>query len=85
MHGFNPITEQDVIASYTLDPIESDVSTELNRNNVVGYVLNGVKIDAGTAGTCNDAGDECSVAGGDGAWSIEALRKTEDRHPTIHI
>ena len=75
-HDFNPITEQNVSASYSLDPLESDRSTALNRNNVVGDVLNGVKIDAGTAGTCNDAGDQCSVAGGTGTWSIEALGQT---------
>jgi hypothetical protein len=38
-----------------------------------GYILNGVKIDAGTAGSCNDSGSSCSLIGNTGAWSIEAL------------
>jgi hypothetical protein len=36
-------------------------------------VLNGVKSDAGTAGTCDDSGNSCSLAGNVGNWSIEAL------------
>lgn len=65
----------DVTASFTLDPVESDSATALFGGNVIGYVLNGVKIDAGTAGTCNDDGDDCSVRGGTGIWSIEALNQ----------
>lgn len=70
------ISAQDVTASYTLDPIESDTSTTLAGANEIGYVLNGVKIDAGTAGTCDDSGSDCSLIGGTGTWSIEALGQT---------
>ena len=38
-----------------------------------GYVLNGVKIDAGTAGSCDDSGTSCSLIDNAGSWSIEAL------------
>ncbi|MDG1951945.1 MAG: YHYH protein [Gammaproteobacteria bacterium] len=73
----NTISEQSVSASYTLTPIETEVATMMGGpSGVVGYVLNGVKIDANTAGTCNDTGNACSLAGGTGAWSIEALGQT---------
>jgi hypothetical protein len=35
-----------------------------------------VKVDAGTAGTCNNSGASCKLAGGGGSWSIEALGQT---------
>jgi len=38
-----------------------------------GYVLNGVKIDAGTAGSCDDTGTSCSLKDPHGNWHIEAL------------
>jgi hypothetical protein len=38
-----------------------------------GYLLNGVKVDPGTAGSCNDSGSSCSLIGNSGSWSIEAL------------
>lgn len=70
----NIISEQDVSASYTLDPSASSASTELGGpSGVTGYVLNGVKIDAGTAGSCDDSGSSCSLVGNTGNWSIEAL------------
>ena len=40
---------------------------------MTGYVLNGVKIDAGTAGSCNNSGSSCSLIDNSGGWSIEAL------------
>lgn len=73
----NTISEQNVSASFTLTPTESGFSQELGGpRGVIGYVLNGVKIDAGTAGTCNDTGSNCSLAGMVGNWSIEALGQT---------
>jgi hypothetical protein len=70
----NTISEQTVSASYTLDPTGVASATVLGgpRGNT-GYILNGVKIDAGTAGTCDDSGNSCSLAGNVGNWSIEAL------------
>lgn len=73
----NTITEQTVSVSYTLDPVEGASATELGGpRGFVGYVLNGVKIDAGTGGTCDDSGFSCSLNGSVGGWNIEALGQT---------
>lgn len=70
----NTITEQDVSASYTLYPKESGRVTELGGpRGPVGYILNGIKIDAGTGGSCDDAGDVCSLGNNSYGWNIEAL------------
>jgi len=70
----NTITEQSVSASYTLEPTETTSTTVLGGpSGETGFVLNGVKIDAGTAGSCDDSGDSCSLIGNSGSWSIEAL------------
>lgn len=74
-HNPNTISEQSISAVFPIEPIETETSTELGGpRGVLGYVLNGVKIDAGTAGSCNDAGTSCSLAPPmQGSWSIEAL------------
>lgn len=70
----NTITEQDVTASFTLDPVETDDATTLGGPaGVTGYILNGIKIDAGTGGSCDDSGNNCSLGDNSGSWSIEAL------------
>jgi hypothetical protein len=70
----NTIAEQTVDANYTLLPIETTSSTTLRGpTGPVGYVLNGVKIDASTAGSCDDSGNNCSLIDNSGGWSIEAL------------
>jgi hypothetical protein len=70
----NTIVEQTVAASFTLDPIETDTATELGGpNGVIAFILNGVKVDAGTGGSCDDSGDNCSLGDPSGNWSIEAL------------
>lgn len=70
----NTIVEQTVSASYTLAPAETTVASELGGpRGVTGYILNGVKIDAGTGGTCDDSGTSCSLGGNVGSWRIEAL------------
>ena len=70
----NAITAQGVAASLTLAPLASGTTTQLGGPaGTTGYVLNGVKIDAGTAGSCNDSGASCSLLGNVGTWSIEAL------------
>ncbi|MEM9401233.1 MAG: YHYH protein [Pseudomonadota bacterium] len=69
----NTIVEQNVSADFTLSPTETSTVTALGGpRGVTGYVLNGVKIDANTAGSCDDAGN-CSLVGNTGVWSIEAL------------
>lgn len=73
----NTISEQDVEASFTLAPVETDTVTTLGGPaGVTGYVLNGVKIDANTAGSCDDSGNSCSLIDNSGGWSIEALGHT---------
>ena len=70
----NTISEQTVTASFTLDPSQVASATGLGGpRGITGYVLNGIKIDAGTAGSCDDSGESCSLAGNAGSWRIEAL------------
>lgn len=73
----NTISSQSISANLTLSPVETTTTTELGGpRGVTGYVLNGVKIDAGTAGSCDDSGDNCSLIDNSGNWSIEALGHT---------
>ena len=74
----NSISTQSVSAAYTLNPEKTSTSTTLGGpRGVTGYILNGVKIDAGTAGTCSDNGTSCAMAPPmQGNWSIEALGQT---------
>jgi hypothetical protein len=70
----NTITAQAVSASFTLDPALTTTATSLGGpRGAVGFVLNGVKIDPGTGGTCNDSGGTCNLGGNVGSWNIEAL------------
>jgi hypothetical protein len=66
----NTISAQSVSASYTLAPASTGTAAS---TQITGYALNGVKMDPGTAGTCNDSGSSCSLIGGSGSWKIEAL------------
>ena len=67
----NTVAAQSVTRQFTLTPeITSSTGT---TTTIVGYALNGVKFDPNTAGTCNNAGTSCSLAGGTGTWKIEAL------------
>ena len=76
-HNPNTITEQSVSANLTLSPLESTTATTLGGpSGATGYVLNGVKIDANTAGSCDDTGNNCSLIGNTGNWHIEALGQT---------
>jgi hypothetical protein len=73
----NTISAQTVTASYTLTPTQASAATELGGpRGVTAYVLNGVKVDAGTAGSCDNTGTSCSLIDNVGAWSIEALGQT---------
>ncbi len=73
----NTISEQTVSASFTLEPAETSTPTELGGpRGPAGYVLNGVKIDASTAGSCDDSGTSCSLVDNSGSWNIEALGQT---------
>lgn len=76
----NAIAAQSVAATYTLAPTYRGTSTTLGGPaGATGYVLNGVKIDAATAGTCPAGAtstSSCSLIGNSGAWSIEALTQS---------
>lgn len=73
----NTISAQTVSASYTLTPTTASTATTLGGPaGVTGYILNGVKIDAGTAGSCDSTGSNCSLIDNSGSWSIEALGQT---------
>jgi hypothetical protein len=67
----NAIMAQAVNASATLAP--AVVSAAGAQAQVVGYALNGVKMDPGTAGSCDNSGANCSLIGNSGSWRIEAL------------
>ena len=66
----NTISVQNISETFTISP--SVISNSGTSARIVAYALNGIKFDPGTAGRCNDAGS-CSLAGGSGSWSIEAL------------
>ena len=70
----NTITSQSVTGEFTLAPVASATATTLGGPaGVIGFVLNGIKIDAGTGGSCDNTGTICSLGDPSGAWSIEAL------------
>lgn len=69
----NAISAQDVRETFTLAPSLAGAPTYLGgRSGPSGYVLNGVKIDPGTAGSCFSA-NNCSLSNPRGDWHIEAL------------
>ena len=73
----NTIAALEVSAAFTLTPELADRSTNLGGPlGPQGYVLNGVKIDAGTGGSCEDFGEACSGGNNSGNWNLEALGHT---------
>ena len=47
--------------AYTLDPVETDTATALGGpRGATGFILNGIKMDPGTGGACDDTGEVCS-------------------------
>ena len=70
----NTISKQDVNKRFTLFPeIISDTGRRLGGPaGAIAYAINSVKFDPGTAGRCDDDG-VCSLAMGQGNWSIEAI------------
>ena len=69
----NLIGVQDIAVSYTLSPIESTPTELGGPAGAIAYVLNGVKVDPGTGGTCDDSGTICDLGAMVGNWRIEAL------------
>jgi hypothetical protein len=76
----NTISSQRVAATYTLLPSASSAAGIPTQ--IIGYALNGVKFDPGTAGTCDNSGTSCNLAGGGGTWRMEALGQTSFRFGT---
>lgn len=75
-NGANPntISAQSITFSGPVSPVLGSAATALGGpRGDIGFILNGVKIDAGTGGSCNDSGSSCTLLGNAGAWSIEAL------------
>jgi hypothetical protein len=71
------IAAQSINASAPIAPILTTTATELGGpRGDIGYILNGVKIDAGTGGNCNDSGSNCTLLGQAGQWRMEALGQT---------
>ena len=70
----NTISEQNVNETFTLCPIiVSETGRQLGGPaGAIAFAINSVKFDPGTAGKCDDNG-VCSLARGQGNWSIEAL------------
>ena len=70
----NSISAQNVNSTFTLCPaiISETGEPAGGPAGAIAYAINSVKFDPGTAGRCNDEG-ECSLANGQGNWSIEAL------------
>jgi hypothetical protein len=76
----NTISAQTVSATYKLTPTYTGTSITLGGpRGATGYILNGVKIDAGTAGSCAASATStsgCSAIDNSSPWSIEALGQT---------
>ena len=70
----NAIAAQSISSSGPLAPVLTGTATTLGGpRGDTGFILNGVKIDAGTAGSCDNSGSNCTLLGNAGQWSIEAL------------
>jgi hypothetical protein len=73
----NTISAQTVNWYTSLSPSNSGTSSNVAPS---GFALNGVKFDPGTAGTCPTGATStsaCSLIGGTGAWTLEALGQTD--------
>ncbi|MFK7966478.1 MAG: YHYH protein [Burkholderiaceae bacterium] len=68
------VLEQTISATFNLNPVYADQVTDLGGPaGVTSYMLNGVKTDPNTGGSCDDTGTVCSATDPSGNWSIEAL------------
>ena len=73
----NTITAQTVAATFSLSPAYAGTATQLGGPaGVVSFMLNGVKTDPGTGGSCDTTGTVCSLGDPSGAWGIEALTQS---------
>ncbi len=74
-----PISVQNIVQNFNLKPaVTSSTGTHLVKT-ASGYVLNGVKLDPETAGTCastatsTSPGGGCVMAAGKDPWNLEAI------------
>ena len=71
------IAAQSVSFSAPFAPVLSGTARQLGGpEGDIGYILNGVKIDPGTGGNCNNSGSNCTLLGQAGPWRMEALGQT---------
>lgn len=73
----NTISAQTVAATFSLSPAYSGTATQLGGPaGAVSFMLNGIKTDPGTGGSCDNTGTVCSGGDNSGAWSLEALTQS---------
>ena len=71
------ISAQSVSVSAPIAPVLTSTARQLGGPvGDIGYILNGVKMDPGTGGSCNDSGSNCTLLGQAGPWRMEALGQT---------
>ena len=71
------ISAQSVNVSAPIAPVLTSIARQLGGPaGDIGYILNGVKMDPGTGGNCNDSGSNCTLLGQAGPWRMEALGQT---------
>jgi hypothetical protein len=71
----NPSAIAAVTVNASMPLIPAIAASVTNDVRVVGYVLNGIKMDPATAATCSGSGTSvtCTADGNTGTWKIEAL------------
>lgn len=70
------ITAQAVNALMTLTPV---TQSGVTNATIVGYAINGIKLDPNTNATCAVSGQTvtCNMNGGGGIWNIEAMGQSK--------
>ena len=60
-------------------PFVPAIAAQVSRPQIVGYAVNGVKLEPGTGGTClvSNGTVSCSLSGNGGTWRIEALGQSK--------
>ena len=70
----NTIAARTTSVSGKLTPtLTSAITAQSGPGVPMGYVLNGIKLDPGTAGTCDDTGKNCDPGRTVGAWNLEGI------------
>ena len=70
----NTMASRTTSVSGKLTPtLTSAITAQSGPGVAMGYILNGIKLDPGTAGTCDDTGSNCDPGRSVGAWNLEGL------------